>query len=92
MKTSPVGFEDLANSVVTVPPLARDASLRIERAENRKIIRHLERGGVTTLMYGGNANFYNIPLSEYRGRSSFSLRRRARTAGSFRRPDQTTGA
>lgn len=66
MKTSPVGFEDLANSVVAVPPLARDAALRIERAENRKIIHHLERGGVTTLMYGGNANFYNIPLSEYR--------------------------
>ena len=34
-------------------------------AENAKLIRHIEAGGVSTLLYGGNANFYNIALSEY---------------------------
>ena len=29
------------------------------------MLRHLEAGGVTTLLYGGNANFYNIAISEY---------------------------
>src|SRR5207249_7277183 len=36
-------------------------------AENAKLIRHIEAGGVFTLLYGGNANFYNIALSEYAG-------------------------
>ena len=66
MKTTDVTFEDMAGSVLAVPPLARNADLRLNRAENLKIIRHLENGGATTLMYAGNANFYNIPLSEYR--------------------------
>ncbi len=34
-------------------------------AENAKLIKHIEAGGVSTLLYGGNANFYNIALSEY---------------------------
>jgi dihydrodipicolinate synthase/N-acetylneuraminate lyase len=34
-------------------------------AENARLIRHIEAGGVSTLLYGGNANFYNIALSEY---------------------------
>ncbi|MEJ6641886.1 MAG: dihydrodipicolinate synthase family protein, partial [Akkermansiaceae bacterium] len=35
------------------------------REENAKIIRHIEAGGVSTLLYGGNANFYHIAPSEY---------------------------
>jgi dihydrodipicolinate synthase/N-acetylneuraminate lyase len=65
MKTSPVTPQDLAASVIAVPPLARDADLRLDPAANRALIRHLEDGGVRSLMYGGNANFYNLPLSEY---------------------------
>lgn len=57
----------LQNSVISVPPLCRDASLKINAAENAKLIRHIESGGVSTLLYGGNANFYNIALSEYAG-------------------------
>lgn len=34
-------------------------------AENAKLIKHIESGGVSTLLYGGNANFYNIALGEY---------------------------
>ena len=33
--------------------------------ENRKIISHLEAGGISTLLYGGNANLYHIPPSEF---------------------------
>ncbi|MBI3708163.1 MAG: dihydrodipicolinate synthase family protein [Proteobacteria bacterium] len=71
MKTSPVEFADIAASVLAVPPLARNADLTLNQAENRKLIRHLEAGGVSTLMYGGNANFYNLPLSEYRATLEF---------------------
>ena len=56
---------DLHASVIAVPPLCRDASLKTNAVENAKLIRHIERGGVSTLLYGGNANFYNIAPSEY---------------------------
>ena len=56
---------DLHASVIAVPPLCRDASLKTDAVENAKLIRHIERGGVSTLLYGGNANFYNIAPSEY---------------------------
>ncbi|MEP6943393.1 MAG: dihydrodipicolinate synthase family protein [Betaproteobacteria bacterium] len=65
MKTSAVGPEDLARSVLAVPPLARHGDLTLNHASNTTLIRHLEAGGVSTLMYGGNANFYNIGLYEY---------------------------
>jgi len=65
MQTSPVTPEQLNASVIAVPPLARDANLKINREENAKIIRHIEAGGVSTLLYGGNANFYHIAPSEY---------------------------
>ena len=65
MKTTPVQPAVLSASVLAVPPLARHADLRLNPEANRALIRHLEGGGVTTLMYGGNANFYHLPLSEY---------------------------
>ena len=65
MKTSPVSKADLHRSVISVPPLCRNSSLRPDAVENSKLIRHIEAGGVSTLLYGGNANFYNIALSEY---------------------------
>lgn len=65
MKTTAVTFEDLGRSVIAVPPLARGADLALNRDENRTMIRHLEAGGVSSITYGGNANFYNIALSEY---------------------------
>ncbi len=65
MKTSPVTAADLRSSVLAVPPLARHADLSLNPDANRRMIRHLENGGVTTLMYGGNANLYNIALKEY---------------------------
>jgi dihydrodipicolinate synthase/N-acetylneuraminate lyase len=65
LKTTPVSPDDLRRSVLAVPPLARNPDHTINRAENAKLIRHIEAGGVTTFMYGGNANFYNAGLSEY---------------------------
>ena len=65
MKTSPFSKADLHRSVISVPPLCRNSSLRPDAVENSKLIRHIEAGGVSTLLYGGNANFYNIALSEY---------------------------
>lgn len=65
MKTDGVTRADLARSVLSVPPLARHADLTLNASANRAMIRHLETGGVSTLLYGGNANFYNIGLYEY---------------------------
>ena len=65
MYTGSTTFAKLQGSVIAVPPLARNADLTLNKAENTKLIRHLEAGGVNTLLYGGNANFYNIALSEY---------------------------
>lgn len=65
MQTRPITSEDLANSVIAVPPMARDENLKFDRSENEKIIRHIEAGNVSTLLYGGNANFYHIALSEF---------------------------
>lgn len=56
---------DLRRSIISVPPLCRDANFKSNAAENTKLIRHIEGGGVDILLYGGNANFYNIALGEY---------------------------
>lgn len=65
MKTSPVTVQDLQRSVIAVPPLARHADLSLNEAANRALLRHLEAGGVRNVMYGGNANFYNVGVGEY---------------------------
>ena len=65
MKTTPVTPADLRSSVIAVPPLCRNADLSLSREENKKLIDHMYAGGIRTLLYGGNANLYNIALSEY---------------------------
>jgi dihydrodipicolinate synthase/N-acetylneuraminate lyase len=65
LKTGSVTRADLTRSVMSVPPLARRADLSIHSEANRALIRHLENGGVSTLLYGGNANLYNVGLYEY---------------------------
>jgi dihydrodipicolinate synthase/N-acetylneuraminate lyase len=64
VKTTPVTPRDLAASVISVPPLARHRDLTISTADNRALIQYLEDGGVRTLLYGGNANLYNIGAGE----------------------------
>jgi dihydrodipicolinate synthase/N-acetylneuraminate lyase len=65
LKTSAVTAADLSRSVIAVPPFARQGDLSPNPEANRTLIKHLEAGGVSTLMYGGNANFYNVGLYEY---------------------------
>lgn len=65
MKTTPVTTADLRSSVIAVPPLCRNADLSLSREENKKLIDHLYAGGIRTLLYGGNANLYNIATSEF---------------------------
>mgnify|MGYP001424985302 FL=1 len=67
MNTNAITPDTLASSVIAVPPLARDAAMKVCATENTKVIRHLEAGGVRTLLYGGNAVFYHIALAEYAG-------------------------
>jgi dihydrodipicolinate synthase/N-acetylneuraminate lyase len=65
MKTDAVTPADLAASVLAVPPFARVRNGAPAIAENRRIVEWLAAGGVSTFMYGGNANFYNVGLIEY---------------------------
>jgi dihydrodipicolinate synthase/N-acetylneuraminate lyase len=65
MQTSPIQPGQFRSSVLAVPPLARDSHEQICAEHNRRIVQHLERGGVSMLLYGGNANLYNIRYTEY---------------------------
>ncbi|MBL4918069.1 hypothetical protein [Szabonella alba] len=56
---------DLARAVMAVPPFARDAAGDMSDAANGAIIRHLEAGGVSTILYGGNALVHHWPMSRY---------------------------
>jgi len=65
MDTQSITPARLAASVISVPPMARDADRKICRTENTKIVRHIEAGGVSTLLYGGNAMFYHLRPTEF---------------------------
>jgi dihydrodipicolinate synthase/N-acetylneuraminate lyase len=65
MDTRTITPARLAESVIAVPPLARNASMTIDRSENERLVRFIEAGGVNTLLYGGNAVLYHVRLSEY---------------------------
>lgn len=65
MQTDQVTPAVLASSVIAVPPLCRNADLSLNPGENERLVRHLAAGGVTTLLYGGNAVLYHVPLREY---------------------------
>ena len=65
MDTQAITPQRLSASVIAVPPLARSADLRLDIQQNRRMVQHLEAGGVSTLLYGGNALLYHVALSEY---------------------------
>jgi 4-hydroxy-tetrahydrodipicolinate synthase len=64
LKTSPVTSADLRASVIAVPPMPRHAGGAINPEANGRLLGHLRAGRVTTFMYGGNANFYNLGVAE----------------------------
>lgn len=65
MYTGAITPDRIQSSVIAVPPLSRHDDLSLNVEANRSIIQHIGNGGVTTFLYGGNANFYNVSLSEY---------------------------
>lgn len=65
MDTRPVTPATLAQSVIAVPPLARHADLTLNHGENTRLLRYLEAGGITTILYGGNAVLGHLRPSEY---------------------------
>lgn len=65
MKTSAVTVDDLGRSVISVPPLARAANFALDEQANRRLLSYMFAGGVTTALYGGNANLYNIGAKQY---------------------------
>jgi len=58
--------EDL-RGVFAVPPLSRrnDEKRSLDFEQNDLLTRHIVQGGVTRLLYGGNAFLYHITLDEY---------------------------
>src|SRR5207244_10924968 len=66
MKTNSISPEDL-RGVFAVPPLARhrDATRSLDFAQNDLIVRHIISGGITRLIYGGNAFLYHTTLAEF---------------------------
>ena len=65
MNNQPISPETLAASVIAVPPLARHSDLSLNHEANQRQVRHLEAGGVSTLLYGGNAILHHIAVGEY---------------------------
>jgi len=65
VKTTTVEPGDLSRSVIAVPPLARRPDLSIDNDANRALVANMRGGGISTFLYGGNADFYNIGLYEY---------------------------
>jgi dihydrodipicolinate synthase/N-acetylneuraminate lyase len=66
MKTNLISIEDL-RGVFAVPPLARrvDSVRSSDFEQNDRIVRHIKSGGITRLIYGGNAFIYHLTLAEY---------------------------
>ena len=66
MASHSIAVQDLA-AVFAVPPLPRRAdakrSLDFDAAE--LVAKHIEQGGITRYLYGGNAFLYHITLEEY---------------------------
>ncbi|MFD1561401.1 dihydrodipicolinate synthase family protein [Paraburkholderia silviterrae] len=66
MNVSPIVESEFASTVMAVPPLARRPDFSLDVEANRKLVRHMEAGGLRTLLYGGNANLYHVAVSEFR--------------------------
>lgn len=66
MKTT-ISTEDFCAGVFAVPPLARqpDSSRTLDFEQNNLIVRHILAGGITRLLYGGNAFLYHMTLAEF---------------------------
>ena len=66
MNTEPISPTQPASALWAVPPLPRDESGAISADRLQSLVRHIEDGGISTLLFGGNAIFYHLRLAEYR--------------------------
>lgn len=66
MPTSSITLQDLAG-VFAVPPLPRRSGPRrtIDFDAAESVAQHIQDGGITRYLYGGNAFLYHITLDEY---------------------------
>jgi dihydrodipicolinate synthase/N-acetylneuraminate lyase len=64
--TSPISTQDL-DGVFAVPPLPRkrDARRSLDFDAAECVARHIQAGGITRYLYGGNAFLYHVTLDEY---------------------------
>jgi dihydrodipicolinate synthase/N-acetylneuraminate lyase len=64
--TSAITIDDL-DGVYAVPPLPRktDARRSLDFAAAEAVAAHVQSGGITRYLYGGNAFLYHITLAEY---------------------------
>lgn len=53
--------------VYPVPPLARksDARRTLDFVQNERILRYMQKGGISKVVFGGNAFLYHATLAEY---------------------------
>jgi dihydrodipicolinate synthase/N-acetylneuraminate lyase len=65
MDTRPIDSRRLAASVIAVPPVARHTDRRWNVDAIGRLIRHLESGGVSALLYGGNGALAHAGIGEY---------------------------
>src|SRR5262245_8519529 len=66
MASTSIPLEDLA-AVFAVPPLPRrnDATRALNFDAAEAVAKHIEAGGITRYLYGGNAFLYHVTLVEY---------------------------
>ena len=66
MNRTPLSSDQL-RGVFAVPPLARrnDSARSIDFEQNDLIVNHIHEGGITRLIYGGNAFLYHVTLAEF---------------------------
>ena len=65
MKTTPVTSQDLTRSVLAVPPLCMRHDGMPSAVENQKLVAFLAAAGISTFVYGGNANAFHLSCAEF---------------------------
>ncbi len=65
MKKTEITAADLIGSIIALPPIARLADGSPNLSENRRINDWLRSAGVSSFMYGGVANLFNVSLRAY---------------------------
>ena len=56
---------DQLRGVFAVPPIARRNDSSIDFEQNELIVRHIAAGGISRLIYGGNAFLYHVTLADF---------------------------